>query len=54
MAVECAAEQIGGAGRLESQGPPVLATGADLGEFHVAPRLLVQPRGARHDLSAGQ
>ena len=37
--VKFAAEQIGGAGRLEAQGPPVLAMGPDLGEFHLAPRL---------------
>jgi hypothetical protein len=41
--LECAAEQAGGAGHLESQGPPVLATGADLGEFHLAPQLAAQP-----------
>jgi hypothetical protein len=52
--LECAAQQIGGTGRLEPQGPPVLATRADLGEFHLAPRLLARPRGARHDLPAGQ
>ena len=34
-----AAEQICGAGRLEAQGPPVLAARVDLGEFHLAPRL---------------
>ena len=52
--LEFAAEQIGGAGRLEAQGPPVLATGADLGEFCLASRLLAQPWGARLTLSAGQ
>ena len=31
-----AAEQVGRAGRLESQGPPVLASRADLGEFRLA------------------
>jgi hypothetical protein len=45
--LQSAAEQVGGAGRLESQGPPVLAIRADLGEFHLALRLLAQPRGAR-------
>jgi hypothetical protein len=44
--LESAAKQIGGAGRLKSQGPPVLATRVDLGEFHPAPRLRAQP-GAR-------
>jgi hypothetical protein len=38
-------EQAGGAGRLESQRPPVLASGVDLGEFHLAPGLLAQPPG---------
>ena len=38
--IEFAAELIGGAGGLESQGPPVLAARVDLGEFHLAPRLL--------------
>ena len=52
--LECAAEQAGGAGRLESQGPPVLAARADLGEFHLALRLAGQPRGGRHDRPAGQ
>ena len=47
--LEFAAEQIGGAGRLEAQGPPVLATGADLGEFYLASRLLAQLPGARLD-----
>jgi hypothetical protein len=51
--LECAAEQIGRAGRLESQGPPVLTTRADLGEFHPAPRLLAKLRGVRQDLAAG-
>jgi hypothetical protein len=51
--LEFAAEQAGGAGCLESQGPPVLATGADLGEFHLAPWLLAQPLGGCRDLSAG-
>ena len=41
--LEFAAEQAGGAGRLESQGPPVLATGTDLGEFHLAPRRWPSP-----------
>jgi hypothetical protein len=41
--LEFAAEQIGGAGRLEAQGLSVLAAGADLGEFHHAPRLLAWP-----------
>jgi hypothetical protein len=50
--LEFAAEQIGGAGRLEPQRLPVLATGADPGEFHLAPRL-AQPRGGRHDLPVG-
>jgi len=52
--LECAAQQIGGAGRLEAQGPPVLAAGADLGEFYLASRLLAQLPGARLKLSAGQ
>ena len=51
--LEFAAQQAGGAGRL-AQGPPVLARSADLGEFHLAPRLLAQPRGGRDDLPAGQ
>jgi hypothetical protein len=41
-----AAEQADGAGRLEPQRPPVLAAGADLGEFHLAP-WLVAPLPAR-------
>ena len=45
---------FGATGRLESQGPPVLAASADLGEFHLAPRLLGRPRAAPRDLSAGQ
>ena len=52
--LECAAEQIGRAGRLEAQGPPVLAAGADLGEFYLAPRLPARPDGARQDRHAGQ
>ena len=52
--LEYAVEQICRAGRLESQGPPVLATGADLGEFHLAPRLLARPRDLRHDLAVHQ
>jgi len=40
--LELAAQQIGGAGRLEPQGPPVLAARVDLGELHLAPRLLAQ------------
>ena len=52
--LEFAAEQVGGAGRLESEGPPVLATRADLGELHLALRLLARPRGARRGLPAGQ
>ena len=52
--LEFASEQIGGAGRLEAQGPPVLVTGADLGEFYLASRLLAQLPGARLTLSAGQ
>ena len=52
--VEYAVEQICGTGRLESQGPPVLATGADLGEFHLAPRVLARPRDLSHDLVAYQ
>jgi hypothetical protein len=43
---QCAAEQAGGAGRLESQGPLVLAARADLGAFHLAPRLPARPRTA--------
>ena len=38
--------------RLEAEGPPVLAVRVDLGEFHLAPRLLAQPRPAGHDLPA--
>ena len=52
--LEHAAEQICGTGRLESQGSPVLATGADLGEFYLAPRVLARPRDLRHDLAAYQ
>lgn len=52
--LEFAAEQIGGAGRLEAEGPPVLATGVHLGEFHLAPRLQAQPRAARHDRPTGR
>jgi hypothetical protein len=48
------AEQIGRAGRLKTQRPPVLPTGVDLGQFHLAPRLLAQARAARRDLPAGQ
>ena len=51
--LKCAAEQIGGPGRLEAQGPPVLPGRADLGEFYLAPRLAAQARGARHDPLAG-
>src|ERR1039457_1717301 len=50
--LQFAAEQAGGAGRLEAEGPPVLATYADLGELHSALRLLARPRDARHDLAA--
>jgi len=52
--LEFATEQIGRAGRLEAQGPPVLAAGADLAEFHRAPGLAGQPRAARRGRSAGQ
>jgi hypothetical protein len=52
--LELAAEQADGAGRLEGQRPPVLAAGADLGEFHLAPRLVAPLLGTRHDLPAGQ
>jgi hypothetical protein len=38
---------MGGAGRLEAQGPPVLAARADLSEFNLAPRRLARPGGAR-------
>jgi hypothetical protein len=41
--LEFAAQQVGGAGRLEAQGPPVLTIHADLGEFHPALRLLARP-----------
>jgi hypothetical protein len=53
--LEFAAEQIGGAGRLEAQGPPVLAAGADLGEFHHAPRCWPGPgpRAATGPLASG-
>src|SRR6266498_3624445 len=51
--LEFGAEQLGGAGRLESQGPPVLATRTYRGEFHLAPRLPAQPSGPRHDPPAG-
>jgi hypothetical protein len=46
-------EQIGGAGRLEAQGPPVLAAGADLGEFHLAARLAAAHRGTCRGRPAG-
>jgi len=52
--LQCAVEHVGGAGRLESQGPPVLAAGADLGEFHLAPRLRAQSRDAAGDRAAGR
>jgi hypothetical protein len=52
--LQFAAEQLGGAGCLESQRPPVLATRVDLGQFDLAPRLLAQARDARRDLPAGQ
>src|SRR5215472_798923 len=45
--LEFAAQRVGGTGCLQSQGPPGLATGADLGEFHRTPRLLARPRCAR-------
>ena len=41
--LELAAEQAGGAGGFEAQGPAVLAGRADLGEFHLTPRLLARP-----------
>jgi hypothetical protein len=50
--LEFAAEQAVRAGCLESQGPPALATGADIGEFHLAPWLLARPWDGCHDLSA--
>ena len=40
--------------RFESQSPPVLATCLDLGEFHLAPRLLAQPLAKRVKLFAGE
>jgi hypothetical protein len=52
--LEFAGEQVGGAGGFESQSPPVMATCLDLGEFHLAPRLLAQLRAARLKLSAGK
>src|SRR5207237_3880456 len=42
-------ERILRAGRLESQGPPVLARAEYLGEFYRAPGLLVQSRGLARD-----
>ena len=48
------AERVLRAGRLESQGPPVLAVHADLGEFHRAPGLLARPRAVARDWPAGQ
>jgi len=56
--VEFAAQQAGGAGRLEPQGPPVLATGVDLGQFHRAPRPpgpppRRSPRWARRPMRTG-
>jgi hypothetical protein len=47
------AEQVGGAGRLEAQGLPVLAAGADFGEFHLAPRRAARHRGACRGRPAG-
>jgi hypothetical protein len=44
--LQCPAEQIARAGRLEPPRPPVLPTGVDLGQFHLAPRLLAQARAA--------
>ena len=52
--LELAAEQADGAGRLECQGPPVLAAGADLGEFYLAPGLVAPLLGTRHDLPVGE
>ena len=55
--LEFAAEQIGGTGRLEPQGPPVPAKRVDLGDFHLTPRLLAQlrraPRPARWPMRTG-
>jgi len=50
--VRCGADR--GGGRLEAQGPPVLAARGDLGEFHPATQLASQPSGARRDPPAGQ
>jgi hypothetical protein len=52
--LEFAAKQTGGHCRLENQGLPVLATYVDFGKFHIAPRLLAQPCGGRHDWPAGR
>src|SRR6185437_12782501 len=49
-----AVKRILGAGRLESQGPPVLARDEDLGEFHRAPGLLAQSCGLGRDRPARQ
>ena len=45
--LELAAEQADGAARLQCQGPPALAAGADLGEFYLAPWLVAPLPGAR-------
>jgi hypothetical protein len=47
--LEFAAQQVGGAGRLEAEGPPVLTIHADLGEFHPAFRLLAGSRDVRRE-----
>ena len=53
-ALQRAAEQVGGTGRLKSQGPPGLTARADLGKLHRARRLRGPTRDARHDPPAGQ
>jgi hypothetical protein len=53
-ALQRAAKQVGGTGRLKSQGPPGLTSRADLGKFHRARRLGGPTRDARHDPPAGE
>ena len=52
--LQLAADQADRAGRLECQGPPVLAAGADLGQFHLAPGLVAPLLGTHHDLPVGK
>ena len=51
--LQFAAEQVGGAGGLEPQGPPGLAMPMDLGELHQAPGLFTRLQGACLDLLHG-